>query len=601
MKDFANASPVAKFDTVIRGVPHCEQWVSTDKGFLPIKVSDRQVLLPVWWDGAEEETDDEVAVGDEAANKEQGEAAKQEQGERVLVAPGLIVKDKTGRMGTIVDTIDSYSLRIRLTNSEIIIVGMMAQWKTGSGQMLKPVSTGQNAENEAHMRVFDTSGLEPGRGAIYEVVTDKAIIRASPSVDSRMENFKRRGMTVELFDWDSTRAWRRCYDDEIRIAGWMLLSHPQLGPLLWPKDIPMGPALIHPVYVAALENDPESLQKFCAEGLDVNDMFIDKEASKGSKTPLMCAAERAFCECCVYLLEAGADASLKVDLGGDVATYAASPAVTALILALSGQEFDLALFDEAFNELPEEVQKKADMLFEEAANFLAAHRKEDPRIPCVAVQVSDLARSRSARRMANLSEAVAKKRLQEACSLRQRQLQAELDEIHSKKEAAVAAEDYVAAHKLQVEAKKIKDEIDSNEAQARDPEKSIIGDDPDEVVPEIQGEEHQDSDTRPADQDCSIAKESAVEEECLKFEPGVSYEVVYDAVWIRTHPRPDSAQVGLRRKGDVVEMLETDDSGDWRRVRTGGKRASQEIFEPEGYGWMLLRHPRIGDLLRRTD
>jgi len=70
------------------------------------------------------------------------------------------------------------------------------------------------------------------------------------------------------------------------------------------------------------------------------------------------------------------------------------------------------------------------------------------------------------------------------------------------------------------------------------------------------------------------------------------YEVVFASVYIRKEPNNESEKISKRVRGDIVTVVEIDKiSGLWGRI---------EFATTEGRtsGWMLLRHPELGVLLR---
>jgi len=88
-------------------------------------------------------------------------------------------------------------------------------------------------------------------GQLYEVVFRPMVaVRARPTIDSRCLRALKYGMTVQLYEWDSTRKWRRIsmykiaevdavvyhddvYENEWEVSdGWVLIQHPMKGPLL---------------------------------------------------------------------------------------------------------------------------------------------------------------------------------------------------------------------------------------------------------------------------------------------------------------------------------------------------------------------------------
>ncbi len=71
------------------------------------------------------------------------------------------------------------------------------------------------------------------------------------------------------------------------------------------------------------------------------------------------------------------------------------------------------------------------------------------------------------------------------------------------------------------------------------------------------------------------------------------YKVVYDAVGVRLAPSTTAASLTRRLKGDVLNVLEiaSVDGAAWGRVEV-------TLMEGRRTGWMLLRHPDLGELLR---
>jgi len=77
----------------------------------------------------------------------------------------------------------------------------------------------------------------------------------------------------------------------------------------------------------------------------------------------------------------------------------------------------------------------------------------------------------------------------------------------------------------------------------------------------------------------------------LLFAPGTGslYEVVYDKVLVRADPDTSSRPVGYRIKGQLVELFELDKTRAWGLCFDA---------KYQDLGWMLLVHPRFGELLR---
>jgi len=552
---------VVNWRTVIRGVPLSDpHWIRVGKYYLPKEVGGNQVIWSAWWEDEDKpveaprkDVNGDLTLLYQKFGKEPDPAdddkmiAAGDENNRVEARIGLVVKDKDGREGKIVEIVDTYNLRIQLKWTNSVKVHPMARWTTVWDQWLKPVEE----PSPEKFLCFDTSCLEPGTGFMYEVVTDKALIRATPRMDGRLENWKARGDNVEMFDWDDTRTWRRCYDKEIGITGWMLLSHPEIGPLVWPVGIDREEAPLHPVFVACAEHDLVNLQRFSAEGLDVDLMFSDPEMCLGRKTPLMYAAERGYTEACVYLLEADADASLS--LGGETAAHMSkTEELAALIEALSGQEFDDELFDKACCQLPDKVQAKVWSLYGEQAIQAAKRRREQ-------------LRGGRADEQATQDSAAKRRRAQRQAARFEAQRRA------TRQAAALAAKEATekGAKWFSVE------DLDEERAKLDEERKAM------DALPSMEEIQEQATMNESAD-DC------------------VSYRVCFKAVWIRVNPTPESDKIGMRKMGDVVWIFENDASGDWRRVKTGGKYSSEDLHEPDGFGWMMLRHPKLGDLVQRT-
>ncbi|CAE7214722.1 unnamed protein product, partial [Symbiodinium pilosum] len=82
----------------------------------------------------------------------------------------------------------------------------------------------------------DAPLLPVGDGAVYEVLYDRVAIRSAASTTATTLEIKQKGESLELFEWDASRKWRRCAADVLATtAGWVLLDHPEFGPLVRPK------------------------------------------------------------------------------------------------------------------------------------------------------------------------------------------------------------------------------------------------------------------------------------------------------------------------------------------------------------------------------
>ena len=136
---------------------------------------------------------------------------------------------------------------------------------------------------------------------MYEVVCDRLVIRTAPDPQAPMQGTRRRGLKLELFDWDPSRTWRRISTS--LGPAWVQLDT-EAGPNLRPKDVPFSQQPQHPLCQAAREGCLPDIQRFLSEGLSVNARDVD------GQTPLMLAAQGYGWEgfvACVLLLEADAD------------------------------------------------------------------------------------------------------------------------------------------------------------------------------------------------------------------------------------------------------------------------------------------------------
>jgi len=446
LEDKARSLKPCEFGSYINAAPHGDNWVKLRPGvYLPTHLGGAAVLVQVWWD-EDGEDEDLVATSPQKMH------------------------DDSNVLGNLLN---------RLENAE----------SPEKRSPQKHTEDPKMVRKRDDMEAFEVDGLEPGTGALYKVVRDKAIIRSHPAVDAKLRNYKQRGDTIELFEWDSTRKWRRCYDADIRITGWMMLDHPDFGALLRPVGFEEVVMFFSPVCAAILENHVDNLTEFIAEGMVVNAL------AEGGVSPLALAADRGRLDCCVYLLQAHASV--------DLSAIAAGPAKV-LIQALSGNtgDFDMAEFDQAIETLSPRAQVIADRLFDEASAALCPKDEPTPAAgPTTFVSEASLA-----------------------------------DAFSSSPSAAGPSHVSGAGYE--------------NEAP---------------VATAQQGEE---------------------------------YEVNHDAVWIRLGPHVDGAKVGMRTRGQVVTMFEYDATRKWRRVETGGSHnLAKELCEPVGSGWMLISHPKLGDLL----
>ena len=104
-----------------------------------------------------------------------------------------------------------------------------------------------------------------GPGAFYEVMSERVAFRSGPSLGAKALGQLRKGEEVELFGWDESGLWRECVDHRLARSGFVLLDHPELGPLLRPKGEPLCIRPLSVLAVAAQEGRYEDLERFLAK------------------------------------------------------------------------------------------------------------------------------------------------------------------------------------------------------------------------------------------------------------------------------------------------------------------------------------------------
>merc|ERR1719401_2116559 len=112
----------------------------------------------------------------------------------------------------------------------------------------------------------DLSGLVPGQGCMWMAVAEKVAVRSGPSLAAKPYGRVLRGADVELFDWDATFTWRR-FEWKHNEEAWMLMDHPEHGPLLRAKGMPFQSKPISPLSMAAWEGDVHTVRRMLSSGL----------------------------------------------------------------------------------------------------------------------------------------------------------------------------------------------------------------------------------------------------------------------------------------------------------------------------------------------
>ncbi|CAE7614302.1 unnamed protein product [Symbiodinium sp. CCMP2456] len=308
-------SKVALFGSRIKGIPYGGCWIQVGSRFLPTHIGGAEVLRPVEEGSAEgiatEPADEDV--------KEQDKLLGQMLFGRSEVDAGYIDQRQHDKSPT------------RIARN-----------------LIRPETS-----------MTDAPLLSVGDGAVYEVLYDRVAIRSAASTTSTTLEIKQKGETLELFEWDPSRKWRRCAADALATtAGWVLLDHPEFGPLVRPQGGPLCARPLEPLCAAASEAQLGELKRFLNEGLD------PRVCDAGGISALTLAAQADARDCAIHLIEAGA---VTTAAAGDAAIRNASSAGTrVLIQALLGHivEDDAALQD-ALGDLTLEARLAADRILEQ--------------------------------------------------------------------------------------------------------------------------------------------------------------------------------------------------------------------------------------------
>lgn len=203
---------------------------------------------------------------------------------------------------------DGQYLPVYSSNGIRVLQPIKAAEETSSPQTVTTVTVGcLQVPSHLERQGIDADALNgAGPGAFYQVVAERVALRSGPSLGAPVLGQVPRGGEVELFGWDETQQWRRCADHRLSRSGWILLDHPELGPMVRPLGEKLCVRPLNVIAVAAAEGRLQDLETFLknSEELDFSD-------PRGSA--LVLAAERGEISSCLRLLHAGATAT-EVDL-----------------------------------------------------------------------------------------------------------------------------------------------------------------------------------------------------------------------------------------------------------------------------------------------
>mmetsp|Transcript_58479 Transcript_58479/g.181621 ORF Transcript_58479/g.181621 Transcript_58479/m.181621 type:complete len:399 (+) Transcript_58479:54-1250(+) len=313
------ASKLAKFMTIVHGVPYNLDWVEVDGLFLPMRVNDKDVLERL-----------EVSTIQEDAILPPTEEARK-------IFPWLKVE--------------------KVVEDDSVPVAR---------QQVVP-------QTVKDFRLAGPTSARDSQGEWYEVVAERAVMRSAPGPDAHIENIKLSGEFVELFEWDPHKEWRRCKDSWQ--PGWMRIRHEQHGKLLRPVDEVII-ELVEPMCRSLMINDFKALQEWTKQ-------VSRRELNRLGPGALNMAAARGYLDSLVVLVEAGVDASGIVKAGAKLAGSGfREPAATrALASAMMGLDFSVLDFEGALKKLVPQTKTLAETTWERAiGNRHAATRSmaEEP-------------------------------------------------------------------------------------------------------------------------------------------------------------------------------------------------------------------------------
>mmetsp|Transcript_14390 Transcript_14390/g.50537 ORF Transcript_14390/g.50537 Transcript_14390/m.50537 type:complete len:605 (+) Transcript_14390:166-1980(+) len=356
MKDTCKQKLVC-FGAVVTGVRHGADWLQVGEHFLPMAIDGKCVLLrqEVF------DEDEKAPVGTEGWRD----------GHPILV-----------------DSL-AHGQTLRRGRAE----AQKRPGEGGGGEEGHVARSNEEADGrDADPGAADTR-LVPGTGALYQVVAGQVEIREAVSSDVRPDDGPRRilyeGSVVELFDWDAARRCRRVYYQILgnSLTGWASLDG--LGPLLRPVELLDRRLPMEPVFTAIYENNVAHLGRFLAEVADLNLNLKDLDGF----TPLMHAARFGSLDCCVLLLQRGADSTLRcseaprrADGSHDIrqqrpaaratAAELGTAPVRALVAALAGEEvFSMPDFDMAAEMLRPQMREVAEGMLDRIASAKEVQRR----------------------------------------------------------------------------------------------------------------------------------------------------------------------------------------------------------------------------------
>lgn len=338
-----SSSKVSLFGSVVRGIRVGADWVKVGQLFLPVSI-DRKVVL------AQAQDTDSTGFSDE----------EEEIWKRSDIHP--ILANKLQRDYLLQKSRAEYKRR-RESRAEMQRPKLYYYDNQSEFESVM-LQHGQDLSETGSIRdgvPFPTAG----KGALYEVVANKAAIAAvffKHSEKPPTKYFFTKGEYVELFDWDPSKQRRQfLYTlNQEPMTGWVQLDY--YGPLLRPVGCKEKWTRLDPLFTALYENNAEHLRRMIEGSHDLN---IRDDAGY---TPLMNSARWDAYDCAVLLLVASVDTEIKDLTTGRTAAEMGSQKMLALIEALSGAEvFNALHFEEALQELTPEVQRVAENKFDRIA------------------------------------------------------------------------------------------------------------------------------------------------------------------------------------------------------------------------------------------
>lgn len=146
----------------------------------------------------------------------------------------------------------------------------------------------------------------------------------------------------------------------------------------------------------------------------------------------------------------------------------------------------------------------------------------------------------------------------------------------------------MAIERLHPECKLLADRLLDNVMMNTEAERRIIEGPPDAREAPPQDQAWKASPQEQALDDEDVADNTAVQAENRRMTKGERYKVTRNAARIRDIPSLSGKTLGVRLKGELVEVSEYDETGCWRRVALQPHEFDAGSSPKLDHGWMML-------------